>query len=517
MKRLPGVRETNLPLNAVSLDLRSPAGKTSEGYFRLIANAISERDGRLRRLGGWRALSLTETTAEQLTFAIVGDYGWGTQPETDVSAMIKSWNPAFIATVGDNVYGLSPSMTLAQANQRFAETNTLQYGDFIAAQKFFPSIGNHDVDYDPTTPSWYRSKFPYAFQSGTKNYYRAHYNEGAVELFVLSSGMRTDGTHFEPDGHTVGSIQYLWLQQALQSSTAMFKIVLFHHPPFSSGSKYHPGLTHMRWDFGSMGADAVFSGHEHNYQRWTNKEIPYVITGHGGAPLNGYDNPNPNQLKYDDPPRFGAMRLTTQGYRLKIEAVMLGGVIFDTFYITKRKNEDLHDQLLTNVVNNNLPVVLPAYPVIGWGFDGFSPGAVSAQTATVQVTGPTVVASEATYGEVQMPTISAYAPTARIYVPYVQRKWRTSVRVTSAITSPTRGWVDLSFYSATAGGNVVSRFETVEGSNLAVNDNVYVYGCAPDDAAQWNDTGGASLVILWSFTAQDNIFITPINTMVTCT
>lgn len=59
MKRLGGVREKSMPLNAVSLDLRSPAGKTTEGYFRLIVNAIADRQGRMRRLGGWKALSLT--------------------------------------------------------------------------------------------------------------------------------------------------------------------------------------------------------------------------------------------------------------------------------------------------------------------------------------------------------------------------------------------------------------------------------------------------------------------------
>lgn len=516
MKRLPGVKETNLPLNAVSLDLRSPAGKTTEGYFRLIVNALSERDGRLRRLGGWRALSLTEATAQPLTFAIVGDQGWGTQAEADVAAMIKTWNPAFIATVGDNIYQLSQSMTLAQANQRFAETNTLQYGDFIAAQKFFPSIGNHDTDYDPANPTWYRSKFPYTFQGGTKNYYRVHYNEGAVELFVLSSGLRTDGTQFEPDGHSVGSVQYLWLQQALQNSTAMFKIVLFHHPPYSSGSKYHPGLAHMRWNFGAMGADAVFSGHEHNYERWLDKEIPYVITGHGGAPLNGYYNPNPSISKIDDPPRFGAMRLTTQGYRLKVESVMLDGTIFDTFYVTKRKNEDLHDQLLTNVINIRTRVDLPTYSVISWGFDGSSPGAASALTATIPVTAPDANAYDAIYTDAQMPTISVTPPTTRVFTPYVGYQWRTSVKVTTIINPPTRGWVDLSFYSAKAGGTVTSRFYTVEGANLPVGANVYVYGCAPDDATQWLDTGSSSLVMLWSFNAQDNIFVTPINTMVNC-
>jgi hypothetical protein len=47
-----------ISLSAISLDLRSAAGEAPEGYMRLAVNAISDREGRLRRLGGWRALSL---------------------------------------------------------------------------------------------------------------------------------------------------------------------------------------------------------------------------------------------------------------------------------------------------------------------------------------------------------------------------------------------------------------------------------------------------------------------------
>ena len=523
MKRLPGVKETNIALNTVSLDLRSPAGKTGEGYFRLIVNALSERNGRLRRLGGWRALSLNKSADQNLTFAIVGDQGWGSQPEANVAAMIKTWNPSFIATVGDNIYGANTGMTLAQANALFASTNTAQYGDFIAAQKFFPSIGNHETDYDPgsglnaAAPVWYRSKFPYAFQGGTKNYYRVHYNEGPVELFVISSGLRTDGTHFEPDGDTVGSVQYLWLRQALESSTAMFKVVIFHHSPYSRGNNYQPGLTHMRWNFGAMGADAVFSGHEHNYQRWLNQDIPYVVTGHGGAPLTGFYSLDQTVTTVDNPARYGAMRLTTEGYRLKVEAVMVDGTIFDTFYITKRNNEDLHDQLFTNFIFPAVPVDFPSYPVTGWGFDGSSPGTVTATTFTVEITEPTAEAGIVNGAEVEMPTISVVAPTTRSFVPYTNYKWRLPVKVLGAqINPPTQGWVEASYTSVVAGGTAIVKFYTVVGANLPVGANVYAYACAPMDAAQWNATDATDLIMAWDFNAQDNIFNTPTNTMVTC-
>lgn len=101
-------------------------------------------------------------------------------------------------------------------------------------------------------------------------------------------------------------------------------------------------------------------------------------------------------------------------------------------------------------------------------------------------------------------------------MPYVNYQWRTTVKVTTQITPPTRGWVDLTYTSVKAGGSVTTRFYTVEGANLPLNANVYVYGCAPNDAVQWGDAGSSSSVMLWDFNAQDNIFITPTNTMVSC-
>ncbi|PYV85585.1 MAG: alkaline phosphatase, partial [Acidobacteria bacterium] len=37
-------------------------------------------------------------------FAVIGDYGTAGQNELDVSSLVKSWNPDFIITVGDNNY-----------------------------------------------------------------------------------------------------------------------------------------------------------------------------------------------------------------------------------------------------------------------------------------------------------------------------------------------------------------------------------------------------------------------------
>jgi len=42
--------------------------------------------------------------AADLKFAVIGDYSSdiSTKPESDVANLVKSWNPAFVVTAGDN-------------------------------------------------------------------------------------------------------------------------------------------------------------------------------------------------------------------------------------------------------------------------------------------------------------------------------------------------------------------------------------------------------------------------------
>lgn len=89
-----------------------------------------------------------------------------------------------------------------------------------------------------------------------------------------------------------GSTQYQWLEAELLSSVSAtdYTLVFFHYPLYSTG--YHPeDEKGIRDDlvpiFEQYGVDAVFNGHDHNYERSTVSGIRYVVTGGGGAPLRG--------------------------------------------------------------------------------------------------------------------------------------------------------------------------------------------------------------------------------------
>jgi hypothetical protein len=60
-----------------------------------------------------------------------------------------------------------------------------------------------------------------------------------------------------------------WIARDLSSTDAMWKFVVYHHPPFNVGAEHYE-VQHMRVLAPVLerhGVDIVFSGHEHNYQR----------------------------------------------------------------------------------------------------------------------------------------------------------------------------------------------------------------------------------------------------------
>ncbi len=95
-----------------------------------------------------------------------------------------------------------------------------------------------------------------------------------------------------PEGGRIDSEQLQWFISELRAAPpnqALF--VTAHHPSFSTDS-HHSGSAYMLktldYAFQQAGRwpDAVFSGHVHNYQRFTRevggRHIPYIVAGAGG-------------------------------------------------------------------------------------------------------------------------------------------------------------------------------------------------------------------------------------------
>lgn len=80
--------------------------------------------------------------------------------------------------------------------------------------------------------------------------------------------------------------QTAWLKEDLASSLP-WKIVAFHHPPFSSDQKHPGGDLAIRSEWSNIlsqnNVDAVFGGHTHAYERYRVGGTEYFVTGCGGG------------------------------------------------------------------------------------------------------------------------------------------------------------------------------------------------------------------------------------------
>jgi hypothetical protein len=205
-------------------------------------------------------------------FAVIGDFGMDGEPMAAVAALVASWAPDFVVTTGDNNY---PDGTAATIDQNIGKHYSQFIGPYRGAfgsgaseNRFWPVLGNHDwaVGY----PEPYLAYFSLP---GVGRYYTLE--RGPVALFAL------DSMPGEPDGWTADSQQAQWLQAVLAASAAPWKIVVFHHAPFSSG--HHGSAEWMRWPFAAWGARLVLTGHDHTYERVQHAGITYVVNGLGGG------------------------------------------------------------------------------------------------------------------------------------------------------------------------------------------------------------------------------------------
>ena len=255
-------------------------------------------------------------------FAVIGDYGFAGQAEADVAALVKGWNPDFIITVGDNNYESGSTTTIdqniGQYYHEFIFPYSGAYGAGATVNRFFPALGNHDWIAAGATPYLNYFELP-----NNERYY--DFVRGPVHFFVIDSDTN------EPDGRTSLSTQAQWLKSNLASSTARWRLVYFHHPPYSSGTR-HGSLLVMRWPFRQWGATAVLAGHEHDYERLTEDNLLYLVNGLGGrstypfgAPIAG------SQLRYNAD--YGAMLVDADTGQITFRFITRTGASIDSVTI----------------------------------------------------------------------------------------------------------------------------------------------------------------------------------------
>jgi len=259
-----------------------------------------------------------------LHFAVIGDFGEGSQGEADVAALIHGWNPDFVITVGDDNYPSGAADTIdahiGQYYHDYISPYKGTYGPGASENRFFPTLGNHDWLTAGAQPY-----MDYFTLPGNGRYYE--FAAGPVHFFAL------DSDEHEPDGVGKSSIQAGWFKKAIAASTSTWNVVYFHHAPYSSGA-VHGNTTWMQWPFKDWGASVVLTGHEHTYERLLVDGLTYFVNGVGGGPIYNFGTPLPeSQFRYDAD--YGAMLITATPAEMDFAFYDRKGELIDSTKLTR--------------------------------------------------------------------------------------------------------------------------------------------------------------------------------------
>ena len=236
--------------------------------------------------------------------AVIGDFGSGSTDEQAVADLVARSGAIAVVTTGDNVYD----------DSGYAHLVGDYYGRWVAGQDLLPATGNHD--YDEGIADFDR----YFTYLGGKHVYA--FGRGGMRFFVLDSTAMLASP-------TAATRQAGWLKRSLAASKARWKVVVLHHPPFSS-STVHGSTPEFQWPFGKWGADLVLSGHDHDYERIVRSGTTYVVDGSGGKDLYPFADPVRGSItRYDA--GHGALFLTATATALTGEFRAVDGRVVDRF------------------------------------------------------------------------------------------------------------------------------------------------------------------------------------------
>jgi predicted phosphodiesterase len=218
--------------------------------------------------------------AQPFRMVLFGDSGQQNPALKTIAAQAEAQNPDVFLHLGDIAY---PNGTPAEYR-----TNFFPIYRFLRTRPSLSVPGNHDID---NSIAWYD------YWSQPRN---GPGNNYSVDLGDTHWVMLDSNTHANLQDPAL----HRWLDHDLKTTTAPWRLVAIHHPPFTSGAHHFAeqqsrALCHI---FQQNNVHAVFSGHDHNYQRShpllyrnsnieiTPAGIPYIISGGAGADLSDAAN-----------------------------------------------------------------------------------------------------------------------------------------------------------------------------------------------------------------------------------
>lgn len=326
-----------------------------------------------------------------ITFAVVGDSRYGVEPHRKIVERVAREAPEFVLGTGDIVDDGSRQ----DQWQQFFDIE----GPLLRDHVYYPAVGNHDRQGRGRTADAFRSYFSLPDSGADSERYYA-FTYATSRVLVLDSNIYSFAL----------TDQTAWLERELiaarQDPGVRHIFVVMHHPPFSIS--LHGGAKDLRerWTplFQKYGVAAVFSGHDHVYERAEHNGVRYFVTGGAGAALYP-KRPRPDPLDAAAVQRFERafhfLRVAVAGRRVEITAIRIDGTTIETTAWNEAS------------AGPPLPPALAALAVRPAAAAGAAAGAaVSAAPAAAVAPASAVSAAAAAAAAPAAPAVAATAPAA---------------------------------------------------------------------------------------------------------
>ncbi|HEX8436644.1 metallophosphoesterase family protein [Archangium sp.] len=268
-------------------------------------------------------------------FTAVGDFGMNNADQREVANAMLGRRPELFLALGDNAYS---SGTEAEIQDNLF----VPMAPLLAQVPFFATPGNHEYVTNQAQPYFDNLYLPTS-PSGGERYYS--FDWGHVHFVSLDSNCAIG---LASEDRCTLAAQKQWLEQDLAASNADWKVVFFHHPPWSSGA--HGSQLKMRREFAPLfekyGVDLVLTGHDHHYERTSmmkgdamassgNPGIPYLVVGSGGASLRPISGGKPAWAAARNDKDHGYLDVTVEDGTLTAQMLTPSGKVIDSFSLDK--------------------------------------------------------------------------------------------------------------------------------------------------------------------------------------
>ena len=306
--------------NSATIDGLSP-GESYE--YEILAGDRPVPDGK-------GIVRTNKPAGESFRFVVFGDSGRGWQAQYKLAARMVENQPDFLLHTGDLIYP-------AGERADYARSFFTPYRRLIRNVAFWPSLGNHDI---PNIDAYHGVfELPPNGPTGLAAEDNYWFDYSDARFVVLDSNASAEGLKEKISP---------WLRQVFAERPNCWKVVVFHHPPFTASrhkpnKKVHESLVPA---INEAGVDIVFNGHNHLYERIrpphgdgasAATSVPvYVVTGAGGYSL--YETADANrpahiEKQYNAMHSFTSVGVTAD--TMTVRQIALDGHEVDSFELKK--------------------------------------------------------------------------------------------------------------------------------------------------------------------------------------